>query len=191
MSKSLTIHDFYKILDLLEDLQQRKDSLLNLTGLFNVLNFSKEELESVTELIFRFQTFFSNSKEKSWLTKLWINGQIYLKLIPISEDRIDKPCNQKIIKLNHENIQLLNDIIYYFNHIKIGKAFTSNTHNSALTQKIKKLRKVHPYFFENRGNGIIYPSRLASQLGKTLNLYKKGNRKVQDIQIEGYQIKVI
>lgn len=191
MSKSLTIHDFYKILDLLEDLQQRKDSLLNLTGLFDLLNISKEELESLTELIFRFQTFFSNSKEKSWLTKLWINGQIYLKLIPISENRFDKPCNQKIIKLNHEHIQLLNDIIYYFNHIKIGKGFNSNTHNSTFTQKVKKLRKLHPYFFENRGNGTIYPSSLATQLGKTINLYKKGNRKIQNIKIEGYQIRVI
>ena len=109
----------------------------------------------------------------------------------MSNDRFDKPCNQRIIKLNHEHIQLLNDIIYYFNHIKIGKAFNSNTHNSALTQKVKKLRKLHPYFFENRGNGTIYPSKLASQLGKTLSLYKKVNRKIQNFEIEGYQIKVV
>ena len=191
MSKSLTIHDLYKVLDLLEDLQRQKKILLNLTRLFELLNISEEDLENLTELIFRFQTFFSNSNEEFWLTKLWINGQIYLKLIPISKDRLDKSSDQKIIKLKHEHIQLLNDIIYYFNNIKIGKAFNSNTHISALTQKIKKLRKIHPYFFENKGNGIIYPSKLASQLGKTLNLYKKGNRKVQDIQIEGYQIKVV
>ncbi len=190
MSKNLTVHHLYKILDLLESLQQRKYSLLNLTRLFELLNISKEELESLTEIIFRFQTFFFNSKEKFWLTKLWLNNQIYLKIIPISEGPFENH-NQKIIKLNHEHIQLLNDIIYYFNHIKIGKLCNSNTYNSALTQKVKKLRKIHPYFFENRGNGTIYPSRLAAQLGKTLNLYKKGNRKIQNIQIEEYQIRVV
>jgi hypothetical protein len=69
--------------------------------------------------------------------------------------------------------------------------FKSNRYNSTLTQKVKKLRKLHPYFFENRGNGSIYPSELAIQLGKILSVYKKGNRKIQDAQIEGYQIKVV
>lgn len=191
MSKSLTIHYLDKILDLLEDLQQRKPSLLNLTRLFKLLNFPKEELENLIEIIFRFQNFFSNPKEKFWLTKLWLNGQFYLKLIPISENIYDKPSNQKFIKLNHEHIQLLNDIIYYFNHIKIGKSFNSNTHNSALTQKVKKLKKLHPYFFENRGNGTFYPTKLASQLGKTVSLYNKSNRKIHNLEIEGYQIMVV
>jgi hypothetical protein len=190
MSQTLTIQHFRQLLDTLEEFIRRENCLFNLTKFFELLQLSKDQLEDVIEMLFRFQTFFTSTFDKFSLTRQWKNNQTYLKLIPQSNCAIKGSSLRKIIELTPESSQLLNDVIYYFEHVKIGKGFDIKTNGSDLTQKVKILKKIHPYFFESRGNGCIYPTKLASQIGNMISIYKKGNREIQDIEIDEYLITV-
>jgi len=190
MSKSLSIQHLLTVLALLEDFQSYNNSLFNLTRLFEIFHLSNEDLEKALEIILRFQTFFSKLNNKFTIVRIWNNNQIYLKLVPKSEKSTNDSQYQKIIELSTQHSQLLNDIIYIFNYVNIGKGFNLKVNSSELIKKVKELKRNHPYFFEYRGNGNIYPTKLASQLGNMIRKYERGNRKIQDIKIDEYQIKV-
>lgn len=186
MQQSLNIHHFHRFLDVLEDLQKKKNYQLNLSKLFEIWGISNEELEPFLQTLLRFQALFTKKKNPIMrLYRIWKNGQIYIRLDSILENN-----NNKKIELSVEDCHLLNDIIHYFEHIKIGRCFNIKTNNTVFISKIKKFSKIHPYFFEKRGANALYPTKLASKLGKTIEIYNKANRTIQDIELEGHIITV-
>ena len=191
MSQSLSLQNFQQILNLIENFQKRENHLLNLTKFFDLLKLSKENLNDIIEILIRFQTLFNSTLKDFRFIRYWKNNQIYLKLISKSDNILKSSLITTIIELTHEHTQLLNDIIYYFEHVKIGKGFDIRGNNSELTHKVSKLKKEHPYFFEIKGNGFLYPTKLASQLGNMIGVYKRGNRKIKNIEIDEYKIKVV
>lgn len=185
MQQGLNIHHFHRFLDVLEDLQKKKNCQLNLSKLFEIWGISNEELEPFLHTLLRFQVLFTEKRNSIKLSRIWKNGQIYIRLDSISDYNINKK-----IELSVEDCHLLNDIIHYFEHIKIGSSFNIKASNTVFISKIKKFSKLHPYFFENKGANALYPTKLASKLGKTIETYNKANRTIQDIELEGHIITV-
>ena len=190
MPQSLNIQCFQHFLDLLETFRKRNNSLFNLSKFFEYWDISEEELEPFTQLLIRFQLFLLNDSGAIRLRSIWRDTKLYLQIKSPSEQDSNIPIIFREIELKLEDSHLLNDVIHYFEHINIGKGFKFNSINSDFAEKIKKLHKAYPFFFENRGDGAIYPTKLASKLGRTISLYKKSNRSLQNIEIEGYHIRV-
>lgn len=190
MPQSINIQHFQRFIDLLKKFQKQGNCLLNLNKLFDYWEISSEEIEPFLHIIMSLQSFFVSESSAIKLYSTWKNGQIYLGSFLLSEQNPLALENHKEIELTTEECHLLNDIIHYFEHINIGKGFNNKAINSEFLRKIRKLKNAHPYFFESRGNGALYPTKIASQLGKIIRVYKKGNRSIQDMKLEGYQIKV-
>jgi len=190
MPQSINIQHFQRFIDLLEKFQKQGNCHLNLNKLFDYWDISSEEIEPFIQILMDLQSFFGCESNTNKLYSTWKNGQIYLRLLSPSEHNLLALENHKDIVLTTQDCHLLNDIIHYFEHINIGKGFNRKAPNSEFLRKITELKNAHPYFFESRGNGALYPTKIASQLGKIIRVHKKGNRSIQGIKLEGYQIKV-
>jgi hypothetical protein len=190
MPESLTIQHFKNFVNLLEEFQEHDNYLLNLSKLFEFWKISKEEIEPFVLILIRLQSLITNGTKPVRLFGIWKESQIYLKLKTLKELNSNNSGNFKEIELDLEDSNLLNDAIHYFEHINIGKGFNLKVTNSEFAEKIRTLYKKYPFFFENRGNGTIFPTKLASQLGKTISYYKKSNHILEDINMEGYHIRV-
>jgi len=190
MPQSPNIQHVQRFIELLEKLQKRDNFLLNLNKLFEYWGISSEEVEPFIQILMHLQFLFIKESDAVRLYSIWRNGQIYLKVKSPSKHISNNSPIYREVELTREDCNLLNDVVHYFEHIKIGKGFNSKAINSEFAKKIKILNKSYPFLFENRGNGALYPTKLASQLGKTISLYKKSNRKIQDLEMDGYYIKV-
>ena len=95
------------------------------------------------------------------------------------------------IEINQEQVKVLNDVVYYFQHVKIGVGFDIKQTNTELSRKIKDLRRAHPYFFEYRGTGLIYPSKLALKAGKLISFHNKSKKLITKLEIEDYFIQIV
>ena len=190
MPQSLTIQHFRNFIELLEKFQEHDNYLLNLNKLFEFWEISREEIEPFIQILMRLQQFFVNKSNSNRLCGIWKDSQIYLKMNSSLEHNATPTGNFIEIELNREHSNLLNDIIHYFERIAIGKGFNLKLTNSEFTENVRKLYNTYPFFFEKRENGMIYPTKFASQLGKIISSYKKSNRRLEDIEMEGYHIRV-
>jgi len=188
MSQSTKIRQLHQILDLLEEFKNRKNCVFNFSKLANLLKISHNDLEEVMHIIFRFQQIFKEHFNGQLLCRNWKNNQIYFSLIPESVNRQGSEIMAKEIHINTEQSQILSDIIYYFQHVKIGKGFNLKINGTELSKKVKELFNTHPYLFENKGNQLIYPSGLAIQLGSSIRTYNKINRTIKKLQIDDCKI---
>jgi len=125
------------------------------------------------------------------LCKKWRNDKYYLMLKPKSEVSSQDLSDLKEIEINQTQMNLLSDVIYYFQHIKIGKGFNIKGNKTELSKKVKQLNRSHPYFFEYRGNGLIYPSKLAVEAGKLIQSYNRSKKTISKLQIEDLIIKIV
>jgi len=191
MAQSDKINQLYKIILALEQFQTRKNSLFSLDRLANYLNLSERELEEVLGLIFRFQSLFSSIFSDYILVKSWKNGKVYLSLKPKTEVKNLGVLEPKEIEVNQDQAELLSDMVYYFHHIKIGKGFNVKSNGTELSQKVKRLNRSHPYFFEHRGNGLIYPSKRAVEAGNLIRAYNKSKKTVSKLEVEDYTIQFV
>ncbi|GAH31740.1 unnamed protein product, partial [marine sediment metagenome] len=48
-----------------------------------------------------------------------------------------------------------------------------------------------PHFFEHRGNGLIYPSKLAVEAGKLIQSYNRSKKSISKLQIEDFIIQIV
>ena len=181
----------HKIISALEQFQLRKTSLLSLDKVSNYLNLSEQELEDVLDLLFRFQALFNSKLAGFMLVKKWKNGKTYLTLKSLSEVANIDMVKSKEIEISKEQTELLNDIIYYFQHVKIGQGFNLKTNKTELSKKVKQFNRSYPFFFEHRGNSLIYPSKLAVEAGKLIQSYKKSKKTISKLKIEEYLINII
>ena len=151
MAQSAKIKQLHKIISALEKFQTRKENLFNLDKLASYLHISEGDLDELLELVFRFQKLFSSEFEDFYLFKKWKNNKSFLVLKLKSEVKnciINEP---KEIEIDQEQAKLLNDVVYYFQHVKIGKGFDIKQNNTELSRKVGNLKRAHPYFFEFRG----------------------------------------
>ena len=191
MTQSAIINRLNQVLLALERFQVRKNHLFSLDKLAEYLNLSASELDDVLKLIFRFQQLFSSAFEGFVLCKKWKNNKTYLVLKPKSEVKDTGVLELKEIEINREHVKLLSDIAYYFQHIKIGKGFDLRRNGTELSRKVKELKKAHPYFFGSKGNGLVYPSKLAVEAGNLARSYGRSKRSFTRVEIGDYTIKIV
>ncbi|MFX0058446.1 MAG: hypothetical protein ACFE85_10950 [Candidatus Hodarchaeota archaeon] len=175
------------IINALDQFPEKHNSLFNVSKLALMLQLSKEQIDQILKIIFKLQTQLTTIFKEYRIQKVWKNGIIYLTLIPKERFKNNSRFLKEIsFTTLHSN--LLNDIIYYFEHVKIGKGFNVHKNGTELSQKVKELNNAHPYLFESRGNGLIYPSKLAIEIGRQFHSYNKSNREISQLQIEDYNI---
>jgi len=191
MVQSVKIKQLHQIISALERFQTRKTSLFSLDKLTNYLNLSERDLEELLELVFRFQNLFDSVISNFVLCKKWRNEKYYLMLKPKSEVSSQNLSDLKEIEINQTQVNLLSDVIYYFQHIKIGRGFNIKGNKTELSKKVKQLNRSHPYFFEHRGNGLIYPSKLAVEAGKLIQSYNRSKKAISKLQIEDFIIQIV
>ena len=191
MAQGTKIKQLHQIVSALEKFQTRKNSLFNLDKLANFLNMSEQDLEEVLELVFRFQNLFNSVISDFFLCKKWKNNTSYLILKPKSDVACQDFSDLKEVEINRTQVNLLSDVIYYFQHVKIGKGFNINRNKTELSKKVKQLNRSHPFFFEHRGNGLIYPSKLAVEAGKLIQSYNRSKKTISKLQIEDFIIQIV
>ena len=191
MTQSDQIAQLHKIISALEQFQTRKNSLFSLDKLATYLNLSERGMKEVLEIVFRFQVLFRSMFEGYILVKKWKNEKTYLTLKPKNEVKNFDVEEPKEIEIDKEQAELLKDIVYYFQHVKIGKGFNVKSNGAELSKKIKRLNRSHPYFFEHRGNGLIYPSKLAVEAGKLIQSCNRSKKTLSKLEIEDYFIQIV
>ncbi|MBY9020861.1 MAG: hypothetical protein KGD67_07375 [Candidatus Lokiarchaeota archaeon] len=191
MALNTNIKQLHLIVSALERFKTRKNNLFSLDKLTAYLNITDRELEEVLELLFRFQHLFSVILDDHILCKKWRNDKCYLILKLKSDITCLDSSILKEAEINQTQVNLLSDVIYYFQHVKIGKGFTVRGNGTELSKKVKQLNRSHPYFFEHRGNGLIYPSKLAVEAGKLIQSYNRSKKKLSKFQIEDFIIQIV
>jgi len=166
------------------------DKKFNFSELVRRLNIPNTEVDEFIYLLLNFQEKFEKVFLTYRLKKKIENGTIYLTVEKREIDSIPiKP--PEIIAFSPFQIQLLNDIIYSFRHVKRGKGFDIAKNGTELSSNLKQLRSEHPYLFEIKSNGLIYPSLFGLKLGNLIISYNKGNRELTKITIENTKIVVV
>ena len=191
MAQSVKIKQLHQIVSALEKFQSRKNNLFSLDKLANYLNLSKQDLEEVLELVFRFQNLFNSVIADFILCKKWRNEKSYLILKSKSEVSSREYPELKEVEINQTQVNLLSDVVYYFQHVKIGKGFNVIRNKTELSKKVKQLNRSHPYFFEHRGNGLIYPSKIAVKAGRLIQSYNRSKKAISKLQIEDFIIQIV
>jgi hypothetical protein len=183
MDSGIALHYLKKVLTALERLSSSAHSYLNLNKLAIALSLSPVEMGELVEFILQLQKFFSAIPPRMRLSKVRKNNAWYLTFNPQTES-LD--CTE--LQLSIADCNALNDLIHYFKHVSKGKGFDIRFPSTNFLLKIKKLKKVHPYFFESRGNGLFYPTSLALSLGDVLERYNRTNRTVSTIFCENHKV---
>jgi len=166
------------------------DKKFNFSELSRRLNIPNTEIDEFIYLLLNFQEKFENVFLTYRLKKKIENGTIYLTVEKREIDSIPiRP--QDIIKFSPSQVQLLNDIIYTFKYVKRGKGFDVVENGTELSSNLKKLRSGHPYLFDKKSNGLIYPSPFGLKLGDLIISYNKGNRELTEITIDNTKVLVV
>ena len=190
MAQSVIIKQLHHKISAMEKIQTRKNSMFSLDKLAAYLNLAERELDEILELVFRFQMLFNSAFEDYFLFKKWKNNKNYLVLKLKSEVKNPITNELKEIEIDQGQARVLNDIVYYFLHVKIGKGFDIKQNSTELSKKVRELKRFHPYFFEYRGNGLIYPSKLAIETGKVISFYNKSKKLITKLEVEEYLIQI-
>ncbi|MBY9013162.1 MAG: hypothetical protein KGD70_12375 [Candidatus Lokiarchaeota archaeon] len=191
MAQSVKIKQLHQIISALEKFPTRESSKFSLDKLATYLDLSEQEINEILELVFSFQELFSSVLEDYHLFKKWKNNKTYLVLKLKSEVKNHIPNEPKEIEITQEQIRVLNDIVYYFQHVKIGVGFDIKQTKTEFSRKIKNLKRSHPYFFEYRGNGLIYPSKIALEAGKLISFHNKSKKLIKKLEVEDYLIQIV
>lgn len=178
-----------QIMDYLEKFEEHYEKKFNFSKMTELLNIPKTEVDEIIRLLLNFQDLFENVFKKYRLQKYRTGNQVFL----ITEKKDENETHEipKTIIITDSHIKLLNDIIYVFKHVKRGNGFDIVKNGSELLAKVKGLRNAHPYLFDSRGNGIVYPSELGLKLGEIIISYNKSNRELHEIQINNHTITVV
>lgn len=177
-----------QIVDYLGKFEKYYDRNFNFSKLVKLLRIPQSQTDDIIHLLLNFQEKFENVFTKYKIRRYLMNNQAYLIAEKkVKSEVIDAPL---IIEISSSHIELLNDIIYIFKHIKRGNGFDIVKNGSELLAKVKKLRDTHPYLFETKGNGIVYPSELGLKLGELIISYNKSNKKIQTVNIGNHKFVV-
>ena len=185
-----TIQVLNQTIESLGKFEGNYDKKFNFSELVRRLNIPKTEIDEFVYLLLNFQEKFENVFLTYRLKKKIENGTVYLTVEKREIDSIPiRP--PEIIAFSPFQIQLLNDIIYSFRHVKRGKGFDIVKNGTELSSNLKKLRSEHPYLFEIKSNGLIYPSPFGLKLGDLIISYNKGNKEITEITIDNHKVLVV
>ena len=191
MVQSAKYKELFQIISVLEEFKTRRESSFNVDKLGGYLQLNEGELEEILELVFRFQKLFSSVLQEYYLFKKSKNNKTLLVLKLKSEVKNSITNEPKEIEIDQEQVKVLKDIIYCFQHVKIGRGFNIKCKETEFSRKIGDLKHYHPYFFESRGNALIYPSKLAIETGKLITIYNKSKKVIKKLEVEEYLIKIV
>ncbi|MFX0074347.1 MAG: hypothetical protein ACFE96_02820 [Candidatus Hermodarchaeota archaeon] len=191
MAQGVNFSRIHQVISALENFKSRKECIFNLNKLATYLQISNDELREILKVIFRFQKLFNSVFCDFYLLEKWKNNKIYLVLKLKSEVKNTNLKEQKVIEISQNHINILNDLVYYFQHVKIGSGFDIKHKTSELSKKVSELKSNHPYFFEFRGNGLIYPSKLAVETGNLISFHNKSKKYITTLEVEDYLIEIV
>ncbi|NVM34508.1 MAG: hypothetical protein HWN81_02860 [Candidatus Lokiarchaeota archaeon] len=172
---------FEQIIDILKEFKDNYEKKLNFTKLVKIFNIPDIYTNELISLLLGNQDIFQNVFQDYHLKKKKENNSVYL----ITEKKILVE-----IVFSTAQIKLLNDIIYTFKFIKRGKGFDIIRNGTKLLANLKSLKSEHPYLFESKENGLIYPSSLGLELGDLILSYNKGSKEIKELTIDNYTIVV-
>ena len=185
-----TLQIINQTIESLGKFEDNYDKKFNFSELVRRLNIPNTEIDEFIYLLLNFQEKFEKVFLNYRLKKKIENGTIYLTVEKREIDSIPiRP--PEIITFSPSQVQLLNDIIYTFKHVKRGKGFDIVKNGTELSSNLKQLRSEHPYLFEIKSNGLIYPSLFGSKLGDLIISYNKGNKEITEITIDNHKVLVI
>ncbi|MFX1346700.1 MAG: hypothetical protein ACFFAI_16510, partial [Promethearchaeota archaeon] len=168
-----------RILDVLSKFADNYDKKLNFSKFANYFKLNQSEVEEIIVLLLSFQELYENTFKKYTLKKKIENGQIYL-----TTEKIHKlSMTPNKIRMSQLHVNLFNDIIYYFKHVKRGKGFDVLSNGTKLLKNVKELCDYYPYCFKEKKTGLIYPSEFGLKLGELILSYKKCNKNIGKIEL--------
>lgn len=183
METGITISHIKTWLNFLKQFIEKGHTSLNINKVVDALHLTANGMEELLELTFELQNIFHSILLENSFIRVRKNNTWYLNISP-------KSLHHTEIQISHKEVNILNDIIYYFQYIAKGKGFNTKFTTTELLKKLKHLHKIHPYLFERRGNGLIYPSSLALSVGSTLEKCNRTNKEINCISVEEYLIRI-
>ncbi|NVM55564.1 MAG: hypothetical protein HWN66_17790 [Candidatus Helarchaeota archaeon] len=184
------IRTLNRFLLVLKEFESNYNKRLNISNLTRFLKIKASDVDDLISLILEFQEQFNTIFNNYRLKKKSVNNHAYLIVEKLDNEhhKIDIP---PVVKLSLSQLKLFNDIIYIFKFMKRGKGFDVSKNGTELIANLKTLKDAHPYLFDTRGNGIIYPSRLGIKLGELIMSYNKSNKKIDEFIIGNHVFSVM
>ena len=181
-SKFLQLFD--QILDILKDFEDNYERKLNFTKLVKLLNIPEVYITDLASLILKTENMFKNVFKAHYLKKGKRNNILYL----IAEKKIPEIKIPSEIIFTSAQINLFSDLIYTFRYLKRGKGFETSQNGTELLSNFTSLTFEHPYLFEKKDNGLLYPTSFGMKLGDLIISYNKGNKKINELTMDNYKI---
>jgi len=176
-----------QIINILNQFQDKYSKKFNFSKLVQYLNIPESESYEFLNLIFSFQNLFEGTFKKYQIRSKKEGSIIYL--IAERKEEYLTPTN---VQLSNRHAEFFNDLIYTFKSINRGKGFDiKNTNDVEFLNNIEEIRSKHPYLFQSKGNGLIYPSKVGLDLGNLIISYNKSNQKVETFKVDDYIFEVV
>ena len=185
-----TIQLLHQIINYLAEFEHHYGKKFNVSKLAKLLRLSNAEIEEIISLLLSFQEIFESVFKDYHLKKVRTGNQLYLIAIKNEINTSEKIEIPGMVRFSTSHIKLFNDIIYVFKFVKRGKGFDLAQNGSELLANLKQLKTEHPYLFESKGNGIIYPSELGLKLGELIISYNKSNKEIKELTVDNCTFKV-
>ncbi len=170
------------ILEVLSHFKNNITKKFNITKFAEYLHISSIDMNEIISLIIEYQNMFHNVLKDYNLLKKKEGTHTYLIVQKIQKQPI-------IIKFTSSQLEVLNDIYYWFKVVQKGKGFDISQ-SSPLIHKLKKLLESHPVLFIIAQNSLVYLSNIGQKIGDMLISYNKSSRQITECIIENYIIKV-
>lgn len=180
-----------QIIDIIGGFGDNYDKKLNFSKLASLLKISPSEIDDIIYLLLNFQERFDITFRNYHLKKKRENNQVYLIVEKNQAVNINDLHIPNVIEIGAIQLKLFNDLIYTFRHVKRGKGFDIVKNSTDLSTNLKTLLIKHPYLFELKENGLIYPSHFGLKLGNIILSYNKGNKEFKEIKIENHIVTVV
>jgi hypothetical protein len=184
--KSLQIFD--TILDILGEFENNYERRLNFSKLVELLKIPKSEIDGLINLVLHFQEKFNYVFIDYKIQKIRVNGDVYLTVKKKNSNKAKIPLK---ITISRAQLEQFNDIFYTFKYVKRGGGFDITKNRTKISTYLKKLNEGYPYLFEEKANGLIYPSNFGIKLGDLIISYNKSNRAINILNIGEIAVLVI
>jgi hypothetical protein len=189
INSSELVYRVYDLISALKPLKSRPNCQLNIASFGTCYKLSNEQILALVDLVLQFQSLFQNYFKGYHIESEWRNGTTFLSLVPSTKK--DNNCPKfRHVSLSLKEARNLLDLIYVYQHVKIGKGFDPKLVQSELCQNAKKLYLTHPYLMEKNRNGLLYPTSLAIKIGAELRIYAKLNRTITTLTIDNHFIHI-
>ncbi len=171
-----------QMLDVLSRFKNDYTKKFNITKFAEYLHISSTDMNEIISLIIEYQDIFHTIFKDYKLLKKREGTQHYLVVQKLKKQPI-------IISFTPFQLEVLNDIYYWFKVVHKGKGFNIEQSNP-LAQKLHTLLETHPVLFIIAQNRLVYLSDIGQKIGDMLISYNKSSKQVTEFIIENYIIKV-